>query len=350
MRPDDSRCFELLKTGCPGIDVRSPGEFAVGHLPGAINLPILNDEERARVGTTYKTEGADAAQALGHSLVSGDVRASRLEAWSALLGARPETYLYCWRGGARSRIAAEWLAELGLEPVRIEGGYKRLRHLCLDTLNVSAQARHHWWMVGGRTGSGKTRFLHTRSDSIDLEALANHRGSAFGAAVTPQPALATFENALACALLAHNKPLLVLEDESRTIGRIGLPDGFFAAMLQSPVVILEASLEERIAAIRKEYVEEALDTSAPALLHSRFRSALARIQRRLGGQRYGEVLAAIDRGFANGDHDGWIERLLTWYYDPMYDYQLEKKQARIRFSGPATAVTSFLDAQRPFPV
>jgi tRNA 2-selenouridine synthase len=350
VRPDDSRCLGLLKTGCPGIDVRSPGEFLAGHLPGAINLPILNDEERTLVGTTYKTDGASAAEALGHTLVAGAVRASRVDAWSALLQARPEAYLYCWRGGARSRIALQWLSDRGVEPLWIEGGYKRLRHLCLDVLNVRAEVTRHWWIVGGRTGSGKTRFLHSRSDGIDLEALANHRGSAFGAAMTPQPALATFENALACALLAHGSPFLVLEDESRTIGRIGLPEAFFSAMQRAPVVILEASLEARIAAIRKEYVEDALEPATADALHSRFRSALARIQRRLGGQRHREVLNALDRGFAHGDHDGWIARLLTWYYDPMYDYQLEKKQARIRFSGPASAVTSFLDAQRPFPI
>jgi len=141
----------------------------------------------------------------------------------------------------------------------------------------------------------------------------------------------------------------VLEDESRTIGRLAIPEAVHRAMKQVPVVLLEADLESRIAAIRREYVDVPLRTMAPEALLRRFTSALARIRRRLGGTRHAELVQALDRAFATGEHEGWIERLLTWYYDPMYDYQLEQKQARIRFSGPASAVKSFLDAQRPFP-
>jgi tRNA 2-selenouridine synthase len=162
--------------------------------------------------------------------------------------------------------------------------------------------------------------------------------------------LPTFENELACALMGRNHPFLVIEDESRTIGRLGLPETFFRAMQAAPVVILEAELPDRIRAIRHEYIDSVIGQLGPEPLHQRFRSSLARIQRRLGGQRYREIQDALNRGFEHGDHDGWIGRLLTWYYDPMYDYQLEKKQARIRFSGPAAAVKSFLDAQRPFPI
>ncbi len=354
MRPDDDHCLALLRSGAIGIDVRSPVEFDSGHLPRAINLPILNNDERAAVGTTYQQDGDEAATALGHQLISGDVKAERIAAWTDLLKDQPKAYLYCWRGGARSSIACKWLGELGLSPMRIEGGYKRLRNLCLDALEVTPEKTRHWWIVGGRTGSGKTRFLVDLDYSIDLEGLANHRGSAFGAALTPQPAVPSFENALACSLLAHNAPLLVLEDESRTIGRVGLPESFFRAMQQAPVVILEAELSERIDAIRAEYIDAALQLMNPDALHARFRSALARIQRRLGGQRHRDILAAMMHGFEHGEHEGWIERLLTWYYDPMYDYQLEKKQARIRFSGPAADTRSFLeqaflDAQRPFP-
>lgn len=350
MRPDDDACRTLLAAGRISIDVRSPGEFAAGHLPHAVNLPILDDGERAAVGTTYRQEGADAANTLGHHLVSGAVRAARIAAWTDLLNSHPDAYLYCWRGGARSRIAAEWLAGRGLHPLRIDGGYKRLRNLCLATLEVSPDQTRHWWIVGGRTGSGKTRFLREQKDSIDLEALANHRGSAFGATLSPQPELPTFENALACALLAHHRPFLVLEDESRTIGRVGLPETFFRAMQTAPVVILEAELADRIHAIRQEYIDGVIGELGPEALYLRFRSALARIQRRLGGQRHREIQEALTRGFDHGEHDRWIGLLLTWYYDPMYDYQLEKKQARIRFTGPAAAVKSFLDAQRPFPI
>lgn len=333
----------------PAIDVRSPGEFAEGHLPGAVNLPILDDDERAQVGTMYRLEGSVAADALGHRLVSGDVRETRLASWTAFLQSHPDAYLYCWRGGARSRIAAQWLATKGFQPVRIEGGYKALRQFCLQTLDVTPEWTRDWWLLGGRTGSGKTALLHALEPCIDLEAHAEHRGSAFGARPTPQPALATFENRVACALLARQGMPLVLEDESRTIGRLGIPEAVHRAMQRAPVVLLESDFASRVASIQHEYVEVPLQTSTPDAVERRFQSALARIQRRLGGLRYKELTFEIHDAFGSGKHHRWIERLLTWYYDPMYDYQLEQKQTRIRFAGPAVAVKSFLDAQRRFP-
>jgi tRNA 2-selenouridine synthase len=161
--------------------------------------------------------------------------------------------------------------------------------------------------------------------------------------------LPTFENALAAEVLRHRNVFALLEDESRTIGRIGIPEQVHRIMQTAPVVQLETEMPARIAAIRAEYVDAALHEMDEVALHARFRSALARIRRRLGGQRHQEILEELASGFEHGEHERWIERLLTWYYDPMYDYQLEKKQARIRFTGPAAAVKSFLDAQRPFP-
>lgn len=348
----------------PAIDVRSPGEFAEGHLPGAVNLPILNDDERAQIGTTYRLEGSEAANALGHRLVSGVVRDTRITQWTAFLQLHPEAYLYCWRGGARSRIAAQWLSTHGFTPERIEGGYKALRQFCLQTLDVTPETTRDWWLLGGRTGSGKTELLHDLEPCVDLEALAEHRGSAFGGKTTPQPALATFENRVACALLARQglarqglvrRDLtqqgmpLVLEDESRTIGRLGIPEAIHRAMQRAPVVLLESDLPSRVASIQHEYVDVPLQISTPDAVERRFQSALTRIQRRLGGVRYKELTDEIHNAFNTGDHHRWIERLLTWYYDPMYDYQLEQKQTRIRFAGPAAAVKSFLAEQRRFP-
>ena len=333
----------------PAIDVRSPGEFAEGHLPGAVNLPILNDDERAQVGTTYRLEGSEAANALGQQLVSGVVRDTRVVHWLEFLQLHPDAYLYCWRGGARSRIATQWLSIQGFTPERIEGGYKALRQLCLQTLDVTPESTHNWWLLGGRTGSGKTELLHELEPCIDLEALAEHRGSAFGGKGAPQPALATFENRVACALLARQDMPLVLEDESRTIGRLGIPEAVHRAMQRAPVVLLESDLSSRVASIQHEYVDVPLQTVTPDAVEHRFQSALTRIQRRLGGVRYKELSHEIHHAFSTGDHHRWIERLLTWYYDPMYDYQLEQKQTRIRFAGPAAAVKSFLAEQRRFP-
>ncbi len=340
---------DWLAHQCPAIDVRSPGEFAAGHIPGAVNLPILDDHERAQVGTTYRLDGPSAAHALGHQLVSGSVRDTRVASWTAFLQLHPEAYLYCSRGGARSRIAAQWLADQGFTPVRVEGGYKALRQFCLQTLEVTPETTRDWWLLGGRTGVGKTVLLHQLEPCIDLEDLAEHRGSAFGARPTSQPALTTFENRVACALLARQGMPLILEDESRTIGRLGIPEAVHRAMQRAPVVLLEADLVSRLVSIQQEYVDIPLQTTHPELVERRFQSALARIQRRLGGFRYKELSTEIHDAFNSGEHHRWIERLLTWYYDPMYDYQLEQKQTRIRFAGPAAAVKSFLEAQRRFP-
>jgi len=333
----------------PAIDVRSPGEFAAGHLPDAVNLPILDDDERAQVGTAYRLEGPPAAHALGLRLVSGNVRDTRLANWIAFLQVNPDAYLYCSRGGARSRIAAQWLTSRGFTPIRVEGGYKALRQFCLQSLEVTPESTGDWWLLGGRTGSGKTALLHELEPCIDLEALAEHRGSAFGARQKPQPALTTFENRVACALLARQGMPLVFEDESRTIGRVGIPEAVHRAMQRAPVVLLETDLVSRLVSIQQEYVDIPLQTSEPEVVERRFQSALARIRRRLGGVRYRELTTEIHDAFSSGEHHRWIERLLTWYYDPMYDYQLEQKQTRIRFAGPAAAVKSFLEAQRRFP-
>ena len=196
-------------------------------------------------------------------------------------------------------------------------------------------------MLGGRTGSGKTRSLRQLSNAIDLEHLANHRGSAFGGDIALQPPPVSFENALAAALLSinHDRPIVV-EDESRTIGRLALPDKLFTSMQSAPLVILELSLEKRIANIYDEYVVNGVP--------SMFTNALGRIHKRLGGARYRELLGLMKEGFNTGNkesHLQWIHSLLTNYYDPMYDYQLEQKSARIIFRGTVDAVGEYLEEQ-----
>ena len=194
----NSELLALLRSGTPGIDFRAPAEYAKGHLPHSINLPILDDEQRREVGRTYRLQGPEAARKLGHKRVSGSLREARIQSWITQLKAAPNTYCYCWRGGERSQIAAAWLAEAGFAPLRVPGGYKALRHLCLATLvQFAEQQACQWQLLGGRTGSGKTDLLKRVPWAIDLEGLANHRGSAFGRQASPQPALASFENALA---------------------------------------------------------------------------------------------------------------------------------------------------------
>lgn len=332
----------LLTAGVPLIDLRAPKEFSAGAVPGAVNLPLLSDDERHQVGLTYRQRGQAEAIAIGESLVSGTVREARIAGWLSFAGAHPEAWLYCWRGGLRSEIVQGWLADRGTRLPRVEGGFKALRTACIDTLE-GAPGEKPWYVLGGRTGSGKTRVLNRVPGSIDLEGLANHRGSAFGAAATAQPPPVGFENALAVAYLHHQSPCLILEDESRTIGRLAIPAAWHAAMQTAPLVILEAELEERVRHIAREYVWEPLASGMAAVtVRDRLMDALSRIGRRLGGARQREVASALTRGFGNGEHEPWIERLLTWYYDPMYDYQLQGKLDRVIHRGPAAATEAFL--------
>lgn len=337
----------LLARRGPFIDLRAPAEFLGGAVPGAENLPLLSDDERHQIGLTYKQEGQAAAVALGESLVSGPVREARLAAWLAFTERHPDAWLYCWRGGLRSETVQRWLEEAGVRIDRVPGGFKALRQRCLEILESASGARP-FLVLGGRTGTGKTVVLNEVPGSIDLEGLANHRGSAFGAALSPQPTPVNFENALAVAFLNHRHGHLLLEDESRTIGRLAVPPAWHAAMQAAPLVILEADLESRAAHIAEEYVAEPLALGmTEAALFERLQGALDRIQRRLGGLRHRQVSEQLAGGFRTGEHGVWIRSLLSWYYDPMYDYQLQKKAARIIFRGDRSAVVPFLEAYQP---
>lgn len=329
---------DLLRDGTPFIDLRAPQEFARGAVPGAVNLPLLDDDERHQVGLCYRESGQAAAIALGHQLVSGTVKRGRIHAWLHFAASHPDAWLYCWRGGLRSQIAQQWLADSGVQLPRVPGGFKALRGECLVALE-EAPACRRWLVVGGRTGSGKTRLLERLPGAIDLEGHANHRGSAFGGRPGGQPAPVDFENALAVSYLRHEGALLVLEDESRTIGRLALPASWHEAMQRAALVILETPLEERVRNIREEYVDEPLSRGVqPTDLQQRLEESLARIRRRLGGQRHDEIRTALSEGFASSGHERWIELLLSWYYDPMYDYQLEQKRDRVVATGDADAL------------
>ena len=332
----------ILRESRPLIDVRAPAEFRRGTVPGAVNLPLLTDDERDAVGKTYKTAGRDAAVDLGHELVDDDAKASRVAAWRAFAAEYPQALITCWRGGLRSQIAQAWLADAGIDLPRIVGGFKALRQFCLDTIQTAGNTRR-FVVVGGRTGSGKTRVVQAARAHLDLEAIANHRGSAFGGFPTPQPPPVTFENALAVALLklSPDEPVTV-EDESRTIGRLAIPLALYHAMQQAPIVLLDVDVEDRIDNIYREYVVEA-DDPEPHLT-----AALSRIERRLGGVRYRELAALLDAAFhadasGRGDaHRVWIRRLLEYYYDPMYDYQLAGKKDRVVMRGNPREVTDYL--------
>jgi len=344
----------------PLLDVRAPVEFTAGAFPGAVNLPLLTDEERHLIGIRYKEGGQEAAVELGRELVDGVPRRERTERWAEFVRAHPEGVLYCFRGGMRSKITQEWIFDAtGIAYPRVKGGYKALRNFLIDQLEVSAREIEPV-VVGGRTGAGKTILVNRIEKSIDLEGLAWHRGSAFGRHATPQPTQIDFENRLSVALLRHRAskgPKVILEDESKAIGSRHLPPSLYERMSQSPLVILEATLEERIANSIEEYVTRSLQEYQQQYGEEEgFRQweayavdSLQRISRRLGGVRHREMereltgaIEQIRRGAPHDVHAGWIARLLTEYYDPMYDYQLEQKRERILFSGDMQALTEYL--------
>jgi len=362
MRGDTDNYRELFLRDVPMMDARAPVEFAKGAFPGVVNLPLMNDLERQKVGTCYKQHGQQAAIELGHRLVNGAIKAERIQAWSDFARRHPEGYRYCFRGGLRSQLVQQWLkTEAGIEYPRVVGGYKAMRHFLLETLEQAA-ATDDFILVGGLTGTGKTEVLARLDDGVDLEGIANHRGSSFGKRATPQPVQIDFENALAIRLLkmqAAGARQFVLEDEARLVGRCSIPLPLFQGMQRYPLVWLEDSFEGRVDRILKDYV---IDLCAEfiaeqgeegfAAFAERLQQSLVNIQKRLGGECYQRLAAIMDQALAEQAsrgavdlHRGWIEILLRQYYDPMYAYQRENKAERILFAGEQDAVVEFLRAR-----
>ncbi len=348
----------IVLEGTPLIDVRAPVEFARGAFEGAVNLPLMNDKERELVGIRYKQNGNASAVALGHQLVSGKIKESRIRAWCDFIDAHPDAMLYCFRGGQRSEIAQQWLYEHGYTITRLKGGYKAFRAFLIAQLETM-QGRLRPIRLGGYTGSGKTLLLNELEASIDLEALAKHRGSTFGAMLTPQPTQINFENALAFALirtLHQGYTTLLFEDEGRHIGKCYLPPKFYQLLSNAPLVILETALEERIDITLEAYVIEAqqdyaahYEGSGLGKWKASILSALQRIRKRLGIQRFEQIVQRFEDACAHqintGDfslHRIWIEQLLVEYYDPMYDYQLKQYKEKILFRGEKEALKEYL--------
>ena len=236
----------LLKNKTKLIDVRAPIEFKDGALPDSVNLPILLDDERAAVGKTYKNKGNESAIKKGHLIVNGKIKDKRVSQWLDFIEKFPEAQLYCARGGQRSEIAQLWLKEAGCDIKRISGGFKALRNTCLSILDQASNDDKKWIIISGRTGSAKTKLINLIDNSICLESLANHRGSAFGSFDTSQPTPINFENNLACDYLQQIGDVVYFEDESRTIGRLVIPEKFYNRMSNSKIVLIEEPIENRI--------------------------------------------------------------------------------------------------------
>ncbi|WP_248796290.1 tRNA 2-selenouridine(34) synthase MnmH [Pseudomonas sp. MWU13-2105] len=352
----------LFLNDTPMMDTRAPVEFNKGSFPGVVNLPLMTDLERQRVGTCYKQHGQQAAIVLGHQLVGGEVKAARLQAWADFTRVHPDGALYCFRGGLRSQIVQQWLHEAGIDYPRVGGGYKAMRSFLLQTVE-QAVVQADFVLLGGMTGTGKTDVIVQLENSLDLEGHANHRGSSFGKRATGQPSNIDFENRLAVDLLKKQErgiESFVLEDESRMVGRCALPLALYQGMQRFPVVWLEDSLESRVERILRDYVVELCAEFVGVyaeqgfqLFAERLLGSLDNIHKRLGGERHQRLKALMQAALEEQErsgvvdlHRGWIEGLLNEYYDPMYAFQRESKGERIEFAGERLAVLEYLRNRR----
>ena len=362
MREDTDDYRQLFLQDIPLLDVRAPVEFARGAFPSATNLPLLDDLQREQIGIRYKNAGQDEAIRLGLKLATPEIRAERLRGWLGFSDSHPQGYIYCFRGGLRSRTTQQWMRDRGVEYPLVHGGYKAMRRFLIDELERAA-AELPLVCVGGLTGVGKTRTLRRIRRHVDLEGLANHRGSAFGRdPLDLQPSVIDWENRVAIEFLKqrdHDPRLPVfVEDEGRRIGRITVPDSLYDAMLKAPRAILQLDLQGRIELIAEDYVQhswpayrEAYGDAAEREFSRFVLDNLERIQKRLGGERYRQVRDCFEDalgvffrdGTASSFYDG-IRILLEQYYDPMYRYQIESKQVEIIFEGPEAELLEWAES------
>ena len=330
------------------IDLRSENEFKKGSIPQSVNIPILNNDQFKKVGIEYKKNGSDAAIALGHSLVKGSLKENLIHHWTEHLKKNPECLLYCFRGGMRSEIAVKWLNDCGVKVNRLKGGYKNFRNWVISQhLDIENYIKD-WIIIGGLTGSGKTDFLRSFKESIDLERIANHRGSAFGVRDSGQPTQSNFENILTLDYLNHKYEKLILEDESRTIGRAGLPGFWYQKMQSSKLVILEVDDDKRAENIYYEYVYDELNNGVNEdILLEKYLGSLNNIKRRLGNVVYNNIKDLMKSAFHQNEkeiHKEWILTLLTRYYDKMYSYKLDMRKDFIVHKGEIESCRDYINA------
>ncbi len=312
--------FLKLAKDYPILDVRSPGEYSHAHIPGAISFPLFSDEERAKIGTLYKQESREAAVREGLDIFGPNMRrmTEQAEAITGTQGAPQEKTLliHCWRGGMRSGGVA-WLLDLyGFKVFTLEGGYKVYRNWVLNMF----EKRHLIRLVGGYTGSGKTSILQSLKKKghqvIDLEALASHKGSAFGNIGMPdQPTPEMFENLVAMELYRQNSQNqeVWLEDESQRLGTVNIPNGLWQVMLQSSVSFVHVPFEKRLEHIVSEY---------GTLPKDRLVNAITRISKKLGGLEAKNAITYLEEG-----KTAEAFSILLKYYDKYYEKSLHKKPA-----------------------
>jgi tRNA 2-selenouridine synthase len=307
--------FLDLAVSVPVVDVRSPSEFSIGHIPGAFNIPLFDDKERESVGIKYKKKGRREAILKGLQLTGPKMYLKLEEALK--LAKENRLLVHCWRGGMRSEAMA-WLFSLGdIDTKILDGGYKSYRHYVLEKLSE----KRKYIILGGLTGSGKTEMLKTLKNTgyqvIDLEGIACHKGSAFGSLGQPdQPTSEHFANLLFHEIEKTDKNKFVwFEDESKNIGTVFMPDEFYLRLQESPVIAIIMTVQTRMPRLIKEY---------SAYPKEELISSIKKISKRLGGDNTKVAIAELEANSLTRA----IEITLN-YYDKTYMYGLKRKDKDI---------------------
>ncbi|WP_165823774.1 tRNA 2-selenouridine(34) synthase MnmH [Pseudochryseolinea flava] len=309
----DIEDFFKLRKQFPVIDVRSEGEFESGHIPQALNIPILNNAERVAVGTDYKQKGQLEAIRTGFRLVGPRLP----EIIDAAQEVGEEFIVHCWRGGMRSNNFCQFVGMARQKTHQLKGGYKAYRQAAL----MSFEQRFEITLLSGSTGSGKSEILRALASQgeqvIDLETLASHKGSAFGGLMMPpQPSTEQFQNNLFEKILTLDPSKRVwIEDESIAIGKIFIPQPLWRQMNNSPVIEIDVAKEIRVQRLVNEYGTSNRD---------QFLEAMTKVIKKLGGQHFN----AAKEKLLEGDMASTIDILLT-YYDKAYRNNLDKKLSRV---------------------
>ncbi|MDA8870157.1 tRNA 2-selenouridine(34) synthase MnmH [Rhizobiaceae bacterium] len=302
------------------IDVRAPAEFAEDHLPGAINLPVLDDAQRAEVGTLYKRVSRFEARKIGGALVAQNT-ASHLQEALAQKDGGWQPLVYCWRGGQRSGAFATILDQVGWRVRLLEGGYRSYRREVVKAL-YDTPLPHRIMLIDGGTGTAKTALLHQLSAQgaqvVDLEGMAAHRGSLFGAVATPQPAQKMFDSRVAAQLAAFDPDTITfVEAESSKVGQRAVPPSLWTAMHVAPRILISAPLSARSSFLCRAYVDLTEDAD---LLAGRIDKLRPYHSRERIEQWHGQARAGEWQALAAG--------LIVDHYDPRYSKTLAQSDKR----------------------
>lgn len=304
-----------MKDEIPVIDVRTPAEFNRGHIPGAIQIPLFDNEERALIGKVYAHKGSDAAVLLGMDIVGPRLRNYIEKALEISPGKK--LAMYCWRGGMRSGSLAWLFSSAGISAYVLEGGYKAYRKYVLEGFGIPLPII----ILGGETGTGKSELLHKLAacgeQVLDLEAIACHKGSAFGSIGQPnQPSQEQFENNLFefIRTLKPNTPVWI-ENESITIGKLFIPRGLFDQMQQAPMIYVTRPFEDRLHRLVDEYAVADKETLV---------RIFSGLEKRLGSEHCNKAIEAVRAG-------NYVQaaEIALHYYDKVYTRQIAKKPSNI---------------------